>query len=298
VSVNGWEDGQGLHRHCNLNRVWLGYTNRNFHRVGVTDWNRNFNWVGTINRYLNRDVHWHFNGVRLRDRDLPLNVHRVWSFYRYFNREGVRDRYFHFNRVGTFDRDWYLNWDSFYNSDRSVYDNWVRMIDRDFDLNRVGVRDGNWDLNGVWLRFRNSNWDFDRVGMVNTHWDFHRDGSINWHSNFNGEGVRDWIRYLNWYRVLDTNWVGLWNFNSFFDYLLGPEAAWVETAQLVSWCVVVVACKAVTVSMCWHWHPPLRGVAFCRCRNHLGCLCWTQTFWPCIGTRNGSQTDGEDAQLW
>jgi hypothetical protein len=61
--------------------------------------------------------------------------------------------------------------------------------------------------------------------MVNRHSNFHRDGSVNWDSNFHGEGLRDRIRYLNWYSIFDTNWVGLRDFNSFFDYLLMLEAA-------------------------------------------------------------------------
>ena len=225
VSLMGWEWAWCVHGHWYLHRVRLRYTDRHFNGVGLTDWNLDFNWIGTIDKYFKRDVHWHFNGVRFRYRDFPLNVHRVWSLYWNFHADGVRYRYFHLNWVGTFDRDGYFNWDSFHNGDRSVYDNWVGMVYRDFDLDGIGFRDGKWDLNGVWLRFRDGNRDFYRVGMIKRHWDFHRDRSVNWDSDFHGDGIMDRIRYLNLYRMYDTIWVRLRDFNSFFDYLLLPEAA-------------------------------------------------------------------------
>jgi len=284
--------------HWNFHRIRLRYTNRDFNRIGLRDWNLNFNRIGTRNGYFNRDEHWNFNCVRFRDRDLLVNVHRVWSFYWNFNRDGFRYRHFDFNWIGTLDRDWYFNWDSFHNGDRSVYDNWVGMIDRDFDLDGVGFRDRNWYLNWVWLWLRDSNRDFYRVGTVNAHWHFHRDWSVNWDFNFDREWLWDTIRYLNWYRIFDTNWVRLRDFNSFFDYLLVPEAAWVDTAanQSLCWSIAVFESKAKIVSMLRQ--PPLCRVAFCRCRNCFGCLFWIQILWPGIGTRNGSQTDGKNAQLW
>jgi hypothetical protein len=301
ISLMGWEGQWCLHSDWNFHRVWLRYTNRDFNRVGLRDWNLNFNWIGTINRYFNRDEHWHLNGVRLRDRDLLVNVHRVWTFYWNFNRDGSRYGYFNFNWIGTFDRDWYFNWDTFHNGDRSVYDNWVGMINRDFDFDGIGFRDRNWDLNWVWLRLRDSNRHFYRVGTVNRHWNFHWDGSVNWDFNFDREGFWDTIRYLNWHGVLDTNWVRLGDFNNFFDYLLVLEVAWVETAQVFanqSVCCSIAAfgSKAIVVSM--YRQPPLCGVAFCGCRNCFGCRFWIQIFWPRIGASNGSQTDGENAQLW
>ena len=294
VCLNGW----CLHGHWDFHRIRFRYTNRDFNRIGLRDWNLNFNWIGTGNRYFNRDVHWHFNRVRLRHRDLPVNVNRVWSFYWNFDRDGFRHRYFHFNWIGTFYRDRYFNWDSFYNGDWSVYDNWVGMIDRDFDFNGVGFRDGNWYLDGVWLWFRDSNRDFYRVGTVNAHWNFHRYGSVNWDFNFDREGLWDRVRYLNWYRIFDTNWIRLRDFNSFFDYLLLPEAAWVDTAtnQSVGWPIPMLESKTIAVSMLRQ--SPLCGVAFCRGRNCFGCLFWIQILLPGIDTSNGSQTDGENAQLW
>jgi hypothetical protein len=232
ISLMGWECVCCLHGHWNFHRIWFRYTNRDFNSIGLRDWNLNFNWIGTINWYVNRDVTWHFNGVRLRDRDLPVDVHRVWTFYWNFDRDGARYRDFHFNWVGTSDRVWYFNREPFHNGDRSVYDNWVGMIDRDFDLDGIGFRHRNWDLNGVWLRLRDSNRHFYRVGTVNRHWNFHRDGSVNGDFNFDREGLWDRIWYLNWYRIFDINWVRLRNFNSFFDYLLVLEVAWVDTAQV------------------------------------------------------------------
>jgi hypothetical protein len=183
-------------RHGYLNLNWIRTIN------GYLDFNRHFNW--DVDGYLNR----HFNGVGFTDGDLLLNVHRVWPVYWNFHRDGIRHRYSHFNWVGTFNRVWYFNRNSFIYGIRSVYNNWVGMVDGDFDLNRVWIRDRNWDLNGIWSRLRNSNWHFHGIGMVNTHWDFHRVRSINWDFDFYRKGVRDrdFLYYgLNWCTPFDTS---------------------------------------------------------------------------------------------
>jgi hypothetical protein len=165
-------------------------------------------------------LHGYLNGIGLREGDPPVDVHRVGPVYWDFNSEGIRDRDSYFNRVGTFYRVWHFNWDSFENRDRSVYYNWVGVIDRDFDLDGVGFRDSNWDSDRVRFGLRDSYRDFNRVGSVNRDSDFNREGVRNRDLFQHGIGT------VNWYRDLDANWVGFSYFNSLFDDLLpGIEAA-------------------------------------------------------------------------
>lgn len=211
-----------------------GNTNWYFHSKGFSDWNSNFNWVRTINGYLNRHIngylHWNFNRVGLGDP--PVYVHRVRPIYWHFN----RDRHSDFNWIGTFNRDWNFNWYSFDYSDRPVYYNRIGMIDRHFDPNWVRFRDSNWDLDRVWLRLRDGNGHFYRVGVVNTDRNFHRVGSVNWDPHFNRVRFRDWDLLKHWIRSVDghrdfyTNWVGFWDLDSLGDDLR-ESLSGVETSQ-------------------------------------------------------------------
>jgi hypothetical protein len=110
------------------------------------------------------------------------------------------------------------------------------MIDRHFDLNWVRFRDSNWDLDRVWLRLRDGNGHFYGVGVVNTDRNFHRVGSVNWDPHFNRVRFRDrdllkhWIRSVDWHRDFDTNWVGFWDLDCLGDDLR-ESLSGVETAQ-------------------------------------------------------------------
>jgi hypothetical protein len=110
------------------------------------------------------------------------------------------------------------------------------MVDRHFDLNGVRFRDSNWDFDRVWLRLRDGNRHFYGVGVVKTNRNFHRVRSVNWDSHFDRVRLRDrdllkhGIRSVDWHRDLDTNWEGFWDFDSFGDDLRESRPG-VETAQ-------------------------------------------------------------------
>jgi hypothetical protein len=203
-------------------------------------------------------LHRYLNGIGLRDRHPPVDIHRVRPVYWNFHSDGIRDRDSHFNRVWTIHRDWHFKWHSFNDRDRSVHYNWIRVIDRDFDLNGVGFRDSNWNSDRVRLGLRDGYRDFDRVRVVNTDWDFHRIGSINWNPDFNREWIRHGdllqhrIRPINRHRNTDANRIGFRDFHCFLDDVL-PR---VESTQMLA-----AVSKSNPVAM--NGKTPFRGTALC-----------------------------------
>jgi hypothetical protein len=197
------------------------------HEVWLRD--PDFNW--DLNRDIDGHLHRYLNGIGLRDRYPPVDVHGVRPVYWNFHSDGIRDRDSYFYRVGTFHRDWHFKWHSFNDRDRSVHDNWIRMIDRDFNLNGVGFRDSNWDSDRVRLGLRDGYRDLDRVRVVDTDWDFHRIGSVNGNPDFNREWVRDrdllqhGIGPVYRDRDLLQHRIGLGDFHSLLDDLFARVEA-------------------------------------------------------------------------